>query len=121
MRRDFTKLEVWKRAHLLVLEIYKSAEKLPESEREGLGLDVCNAALAVPANIARSYAFEEEDDRRDCLGVALESAKDVENNLMLMRDLGHISASEHERLDTMAAGLRTMLRRELSARRIRSS
>jgi four helix bundle protein len=121
MRKDFTKLGVWRRAHVMVLEIYKSAKNLPESEQEGLALDVRNAALAVPANIARGSAFEEEDDYRECLGVALESAKDVENNLMLMRDLGYIFAPEHDRLESMAAEVRTLLRKELTPRRIRSS
>ena len=39
-------LDVWKRAHLLVLEIYRSTEKLPEDEQEGLSSDLRTAALA---------------------------------------------------------------------------
>ena len=121
MRRDFMKLDVWKRAHLMVLEIYQSAKKLPECEEEGLAADVCRAAVAVPANIARGCAFEDEEEFRECLGTALESAKDVGNNLLLMRDLGYISAPEHDRLETMAAEVRTMLAKQISKRGTPSS
>src|SRR5438046_2987549 len=115
------KLEGWKRAHLLVLEIYKISKKLPDSERDGLAADVCAAVVAIPANIARGCAVREESDFREFLGVALESVRDVESNLLLMRDLGYLSASEHDRLEAMTTEVKSMLLKQVSNRRIASS
>jgi 23S rRNA-intervening sequence protein len=49
---DFAKLEVWERAHRLVLRVYKVTEHFPASENWGLVAQLRRAAISVPSNIA---------------------------------------------------------------------
>jgi len=123
MSRDFRTLDVWKKAHLMALEIIQSAKKLPaeEDEEGGLAADVCRSALAIPAIIVRGCAFDDEDGFRESLCESLESSREVEIYLLLMRDLGYIPASEHERLDAMNGEVRTLINKQMSRGRIRSS
>ena len=122
MRQDFTKLEVWKRAHVMVLEIYKYAKKLPDSDQDyGIAFDICQTALAVPGNIARSCALEAEDEFRECLEEARMSLRQVEMQLMVMRDLGHLSASECDGLLKMGEEVRQLLGKRMSQRKVSKS
>ena len=121
MRKDFTKLEVWKRAHILVLEIYKVARKLPDSEQEfGVAFDVCQTALAVPATIARSCAFEDEGEYRECLEEARMGLRHVDMQLMVMRDLGHLSAKECDRLMELVEEVRGLLIKQITKKKSKS-
>jgi len=110
MTQDFMKLEVWKRAHLLVLEIYRFAKMLPDSDLEyGVAFDVCQNALEVPAGIARSCAVEEEDEFRECMEETRTALHKVDLELMVMHDLGHLSRPECDRLLKMSEEVRELL------------
>jgi four helix bundle protein len=49
---DYRQLSVWKRAHDLALEIYRSTECFPARERYGLAAQMRRAAVSVVSNIA---------------------------------------------------------------------
>ena len=110
---DFMKLEVWKRAHVLVLEIYRFAKQLPEADQEyGIAFDVCQTAMQVPAGIARSCAFEEFDEAdefRECMEETRMALRQVDMQLMVMRDLGHLASSDCDRLLKMGEEVRELL------------
>tara|TARA_R110002072_G_scaffold289873_4_gene457237 strand:- start:143 stop:355 length:213 start_codon:yes stop_codon:yes gene_type:complete len=46
-----SKLEVWKLAHQLTLEIYKISNKFPSSEMYGLTSQIRRSSSSVPTNI----------------------------------------------------------------------
>jgi len=48
----FEDLEVWQKAHKLVLDIYKVTEHFPNTERFRLTDQLCRSAASIPANIA---------------------------------------------------------------------
>ena len=99
MRKDFMTLDVWKSAHLLALEICKLAKKLPDSDEEyGAGFEVCQTAIQIPAGIARACALEEESEFRECLKEARMELRHVDMQLIVMRDLGHLSPAACDRL-----------------------
>jgi four helix bundle protein len=52
---SFTQLEVWQKAHQLVLEVYKETKSFPNAERFRLTDQLCRAASYVPANIAEGF------------------------------------------------------------------
>lgn len=49
-------LEVWQRAHSLVLRIYKHVQSFPREERYRLTDQLCRAAMSVPANIVEGQS-----------------------------------------------------------------
>jgi len=51
----FEQLEVWKKAHELVLKIYKITKDFPSEEKFGLVSQMRRAAVSIPANIAEGF------------------------------------------------------------------
>lgn len=49
---NFRDLEVWKKAHQLVLATYRLTKSFPSDERYGLVSQMRRAAVSVPANVA---------------------------------------------------------------------
>ncbi len=50
--KDYRNYEVWKKAHRLVLEMYKATRSLPPQEMYGLTSQLRRACASIPANIA---------------------------------------------------------------------
>ena len=50
--QHFTQLQVWQRAHQLVLTIYRCSAPFPKEERYGLTSQLRRAAVSVPTNLA---------------------------------------------------------------------
>lgn len=49
---DYRQLEVWRKAHLLTLELYKMTQCFPKSELFGLTSQIRRAAASIGANLA---------------------------------------------------------------------
>ena len=115
---DFRKLEVWKLAHELVLDIYAVAKKLPESDQEfGIAAEICETAIQVPAGVARSCAFDEGAEFRECMEEARMSLRQTDVQLMVLRDMGHLSESECDRLLQKGEEVRALLIKRQSSRK----
>jgi four helix bundle protein len=53
--RNFQDLDVWKKSHAWVLDIYRLSENFPKHELFGLTSQLRRAAVSVPANIAEGF------------------------------------------------------------------
>ena len=53
--KSFRELDVWQRAHELVLAVYRATAEFPREERFGLISQMRRAAVSVPANIAEGF------------------------------------------------------------------
>ena len=53
--RSFTELEVWQKAHALVLDVYRVTDRFPDRERFGIVAQLRRAAASIPANIAEGF------------------------------------------------------------------
>jgi len=85
--RDFKKLNVWRKAHLLTLEVYKATAGFPRDELYGLTSQVRRACVSIPANIAEGYGRDGEAEFGRFLRIALGSASELEYHLCLAFDL----------------------------------
>lgn len=61
--KSFEELIVWKKAHKLVLEVYKFSAKFPEIEIYTLTSQFRRAIISVPANIAEGFKGSLEESR----------------------------------------------------------
>src|SRR3989344_5378636 len=84
---DFQKLDVWKEAHKLTLEIYKLTAKLPKSELFILVSQIRRAAISVESNIAEGEGRFGKADRLKFFVDVRASIKEVLTQLLLIRDL----------------------------------
>ena len=107
--KDFRKLNVWQKAHQLVLQIYKSTKNYPKGELYGLTSQIRRSAVSIPANIAEGCGRDSDSElKRFCI-ISLSSASELEYHLLLSNDLGYISNAEYENLTNNLAEIKRML------------
>lgn len=61
--RTFRDLIVWRKAHELVIEVYRFSSGLPKLETYGLALQMRRAAVSIPANIAEGFKRRGKADK----------------------------------------------------------
>lgn len=88
--QDYRNLEVWKQAHLIVLDVYRLTSTYPKEELYGLVSQTRRAAASVPTNIAEGCGRGSDADFGRFLQIALGSATELDYHLLLARDLGYI-------------------------------
>lgn len=90
--KNFYNLEAWKQGHSLVLEIYKITKNFPEEERFGITSQIRRAASSITANIAEGFARFHFKDKVRFYYQSRGSIAEVQNFLLLARDLGFVSS-----------------------------
>ena len=96
----FSDLTVWQRAHELTLETYRLTEKFPRSEQFGIVSQLRRAAASVSANIAEGFGRRTTKELLRCLQISRGELEETRYFFILSRDLGHISATEFEGLNS---------------------
>jgi four helix bundle protein len=86
--QSFEQLEVWQKAHMLVLEVYKMTARFPMDERFGLVSQMRRAAVAVPANIAEGFKRSCKPDKARFYNIAQASLEELRYYFILSQDLG---------------------------------
>jgi len=121
MVRSFHELEVWKRAHAMVLEVYRVTNGFPRSELFGVVSQLRRAAYSIPANIAEGYGRKSTKELLQCLAIANGSLEEVRYFILLSRDLSYVTPLVFDKLEKdlkaiaeMMEGLARSLRRRLS-------
>ncbi len=122
MLKSFTELEVWKRAHGVVLEIYKLTNPFPRSEQFGVVSQIRRAAYSIPSNIAEGFGRRSTKELLQFLTISNGSLEELRYFLILSRDLRYLSPLDFEKLEKdlkavaqMLEALRQSLQRRLSA------
>jgi four helix bundle protein len=91
--KRFEDLFVWKKAHELVLSVYKATKKYPKDELYGLVSQMQRAAVSVPANIAEGFKKKSRAEKTHFLTIAYGSLEEIRYYLILSRDLGYCDTS----------------------------
>jgi four helix bundle protein len=87
--RSFRDLTVWRKAHQLVLGIYRLTESFPDREKFGLSHQMRRAAVSVPANIAEGFGKRSQPEKARFLNIAEGSLEECRYYLILAQDLGY--------------------------------
>ena len=107
--RDFKKIQVWQKAHLFVLEIYKHTENFPDAERFGLISQIRRAAASIPTNIAEGAGRATQKEFARFIHIATGSASEVEYQLLLSHELGYLTTDEYQILEKSIVEIKKML------------
>jgi four helix bundle protein len=94
---SYTQLEVWKKARVLVCEVYRLTAKFPKDELYGLTSQIRRAAVSIPANIAEGCGRQYKKETIQFQFIARGSQYELETELYLSFDLGFISEAELNR------------------------
>ena len=85
--QNYQKLNVWEKAHSVVLDVYLLSKNFPRDERFGLTSQIRRSASSIPANIAQGSARGSDADYARFLYIAMGSAAELDYHLLLARDL----------------------------------
>jgi four helix bundle protein len=107
--RDFREVDVWRKAHELVLAVYQGTDSLHKSEVFGIAIQVRRAAIAVPTRIADGCGREGDAEFAAQLHKARAASSELEYLLLLTKDLGYLSSDAYEALREDIVTVRTML------------
>jgi four helix bundle protein len=91
---DRTAISLLGGKRFLVREIYCATEAFPREERYGLLSQLRRAAVSVPSNIAEGQARYSRREFHHFLNNARGPLAEVETQIMLAIDLGHLALKE---------------------------
>ena len=87
---NFTDLEAWIINHEVVILVYKITKNFPKDEKFGLIVQLRRAASSVTANVAEGFGRFHYKDKVKFYYNARGSNSEVQNFLILAKDLGYI-------------------------------
>ncbi len=106
--KNFTDLTTWQEAHKLVLLIYKLTKGFPRDEYFGLINQIRRAVVSITSNIAEGFSRNSYKEKSQFYSMALGSLTEVQNQLIISRDLKYITEKEFieaEELTTIVSKL----------------
>ena len=113
--KTFEDLEVWRKAHAWVLNVYRFTENFPKHELFGLVSQMRRAAVSVPANIAEGFKKRGRADKARFYNMAQGSLEECRYYMILSRDLGYGEPKQlREALEEVSRMLEAYVRAVLS-------
>jgi len=107
--KSFTDLEVWKRTHGVVLEVYKLTNPFPRSEQFGVVSQIRRAAYSIPANIAEGFGRHSTKELLQFLAISNGSLEELRYFLILSCDLRYLSPIDLDKLEKDLKAIAQML------------
>ena len=108
--RDYKKLDVWKKAHLLTKHIYKSIlPVMPIEERFALTSQLRRSTYSIPLNIVEGCGKNTNKDFASYLDNALGSSHEVEYTCYLIYDLGYLKQDQYDTINLLVNEVKAML------------
>lgn len=109
MTHTFKKIKVWKKAHELVIEIYKDTKSFPENEKFGLTSQIRRASVSIATNIVEGYKRKSNRDFMHFLNIADSSLEETKYHLLLARDLNYMNENKYKKLLNLSDEVGRML------------
>jgi len=107
--QDFRKLMVWKKAQDLTVYAYSVTKLFPSSEQFGLTAQIRSASCSIGANIAEGCGRGSNKDFLRFLHIAIGSAFEVENHILLAERIGYLDEQQASTLIKMVVEQKRML------------
>lgn len=105
----FWKLKVFRKAHQLVLEVYKLIKKFSDSEKYGLTSQITRAAVSVAANIVEATKRKTNKDKIHFHTISDGSLEEVKYYLYLSYELKFSDRQDIEKIMLIAREVGAML------------
>jgi len=87
--KTFEDVEIWKKAHRFVLDVYRLCEHFPKHEMFCLSSQLRRAAISIPANFAEGFRKPSRPDKLRFYNIALSSLEECRYYLRLASDLNY--------------------------------
>ena len=113
--RNYRDLQVWTKAHLLTLDLYKISRTFPREEMYGLTVQLRRAAASIGANLAEGCGRRTSGELARFVRIAMGSASELDYHLLLCRDLEFMKEDDFKRTARNLVEVRKMLTSFLSS------
>src|SRR5580698_8819959 len=108
--RDYKKLDVWKKSHLLTKRIYADVLPImPAEERFALTSQLRRSTYSIPLNIVEGCGKNTDKDFARYLDNALGSALEAEYTCYLIFDLDYINQELYDSINSKINEVKAML------------
>ena len=107
--QDFRNLDVWKRAHELVLTVYKASQALPKEEMFGVTMQIRRTSVAIATRIADGCGRDSDPAFAVELRRALAACSETEYLLLLAKDLGYFKPETYDSMSAETVEVRKMI------------
>ena len=92
--KDYKQQFIWKKAKDLAVIIYRLTKHYPVEEKYGLVSQMNRCAVSIPSNIAEGYSRATTKDYLRFLYIALGSARELETQLIISKEIQIIDNTE---------------------------
>jgi four helix bundle protein len=96
--QNFFDLTAWKKARKIVEVVYKITDRFPSDEKYGIISQLRRAACSITANIAEGFGRYHYGDKRKFYLQARGSLNEVQNFLILAKDLNYLKKEEIKKI-----------------------
>jgi len=100
--KTFKDILAWKKAHSLVLQIYKVTDNFPKKEIFVLVSQMRRCAVSIPSNIVEGFKRRTKNDSIHFYNIAEGSLEELKYQLILAKDLKYISEEEFNEIYNLA-------------------
>ena len=107
--QNFRNLKVWRKAHSMTLDVYRTTRAFPKEEMYGLTSQMRRSAASIGANIAEGCCRNGDREFGRFLQIAMGSAGELEYHLLLSHDLGLLNSADCRRLSEDVVEVKRML------------
>ncbi len=94
--RNFKELKIWQKGFKIVVNSFKLIATFPKEEKFGVSIQITNAAVSIPSNIAVGSSRSSEKDYNRFLEISLGSSFELETQLLIA---GAINYGDNELRD----------------------
>jgi len=101
VQTNYKQLGFFIKAHEFTKELYLVTKEFPKNEIYGLTQQLRRASVSIGSNIAEGSGRSTTRDYKSFLHNALGSAKEVEYQILLAKDLTYISVQTYDRLQSI--------------------
>jgi len=119
--KSVEELDVFKKAHMLTLELYKCTATFPSEEKFGLVSQIRRASSSICANLMEGSHRINTNEFRQFAGIANGSTGELKYHLLLAKDLNYIDKDKYNFLNQEINVISKMLRGLINSLSQRSS
>jgi len=106
---DFKRLQVWRKAHALALNVHRVATCIRGADNASLRNQLLRAAMSIPTNIVEGTGQRSGKEFGRFLDIAIKSTSELEYHLIIADAIDAISLNDFESLSAQAIEVRKML------------
>jgi len=99
--QSFKDLDVWKKAHSLVITIYKITKKFPREELFGLTNQIRRSVVSITSNIAEGFGRSSYKEKINFYFISRGSLTETHNQLIIAKDIGYITEKEFDTIEIL--------------------